>query len=282
LKRWAPFPVDLLGTIGASLGRDHEPLTIAIIETEHRIGMCSERLKQAYLDWFQPMAAPGLHGHIHYQSPRDEPRRSLIQSSMVVDYEAYLVFLDVALDLTAQAIGVFIGDQKMTWKKLLKLSEQNPLPEWLANDTAHAVRHLQRTALYARNHAVVHPKLLYAAVRTDETGNVSYMRLPTTPPTTQMLAAVDGLLRKYYELREGAKVGEDGFEPVVAMAQLDRISSRLSEEDRVELGGLRRDVGYMLPTVRDVVEATDTFLSGIIVYFGERAKRWREGQAEES
>jgi hypothetical protein len=274
--------VDLLGTVASSLGRDHEPLTIAIFETERRIGMCSARLKQAYLDWFQPMAAPGLHGHIHYQSPRDEPRRSLIESSMVVDYEAYLVFLDVTLDLTAQAIGVFIGDQKMTWKKLLKLSEQNPRPEWLADDTAHAVRHLQRTALYARNHAVVHPKLLYSAVRTDETGNVSYMRLPTTPPTAEMLTSVDTILRRYYELREGAKVGENDFDPVTAMAQLDRVSSRLSDEDRIEMERLRRDVGYMLPTVRDIAEATETFLSGIIVYFGERARRWRESRDKES
>jgi hypothetical protein len=283
LKCWAPFPVELLSTIASNLGRDHQPLTVALLETQSRIAMCFERLKQAYLDWFQPAGAPGLHSHIHYQSPRDEPRRSLIHSSMVVDYEAYLVFLDVALSLTAQAIGVFVGDLKMTWQKLLKLSEQHPLPEWLAEDSAHAIRHLQRTALYARNHAVVHPKLLYAAVRTDETGNVSYMRLPTTPPTSETLADLDTLLRKHYELREGAKVGENGFEPVVAMAQLDRISSKLSQGDRVELERLRRAVGYMLPTVRDTVEATETFLSGIVEYFGERARRWREeAQAKES
>ncbi|WP_152648563.1 hypothetical protein [Streptacidiphilus anmyonensis] len=280
LKCWAAFPVDLLGTIGTSLGPDHEPLTIAIYETQRRIVLCSQRLKQAYLEWFQPSGPPGMHAHVHYQSPRDEPKRSTIESSMVVDYEAYLVFLDVALDLAAQAIGVLINDPKMNWKKLLKLAEQEPLPEWLSNDSAHAVRHLQRTALYARNNAVVHPKLLYSVVRTDNTGDVSYMRLPTVPPTEEMLTSLNNLVHRHFDLVEGARVGVNGFGPVIAMSLLDRASSKLSDDERKEVDGLRRTVGYTLPSVRDIAEAAETFLAGIVTFFGDRAAALARGRRD--
>ena len=278
LKSWAPCPSEFMGTIAASLGPENQPLTIGLIETHNRLALCSERLKQSYLEWFDPMGPPGSHAHVHYRSPQDEHRRSTIQSAMVVDYEAFLVFLDVALELHARAVGVFVGREKMTWKHMLQAAEEESAarPAWLPAETARAVRHLQRTAIYARNKAVVHPRLHYVAVRTDETGNISYLRLPTRPPSQVMLTELDGLLRRHYQLRENAEIGRNGFAPVIGISLLDKISGDLDDAERKSLEHLRDGVGYELPSVREIAETMDTLFSGLVEYFGERARQSRD------
>ena len=207
LKCWAPFPVDLLGLIGASLGRANETLTVALVETETRLALCIERLKGSYLEWFEPMGPPGVHAHLHYRSPQDPARRAAIQSAMVVDYEAALVFLDVALDQVAQAVGLFAG-VKSSWRSLVQLSEL-PLearPSWMSEDLARSIRQLQRTALYARNKAVVHPLGHYVVTRTDETGNVTYLRTPTIAPDEATLANLTRMSRKHLDLRDDVRI----------------------------------------------------------------------------
>ncbi|MET8622805.1 hypothetical protein ABZW30_03410 [Kitasatospora sp. NPDC004669] len=60
------------------------------------------------------------------------------------------------------------------------------------------------------------------------------------------------------------------------MSLLDQVSSKLSGEERTDVDALRRAVGYLLPSVRDIAEVSERFLSGIVVYFGDRARRRRE------
>ncbi|HET6916361.1 MAG TPA: hypothetical protein VFH56_09770 [Acidimicrobiales bacterium] len=290
LKSYGEFPIEMLGTIAASLGRDNEYLTLAIGETAHRIAVCWTRLKDSYLEWFEPMGPPGLHMHIHYRSPQDPMRRSIVQSSMVVDYEAALVFLDVTFELTAQAIGTFVG-RPLTWQKLLAEAEKPDadLEEWLHPDVARSIRHIQRTVLYARNKAIVHPGRHYVGLRTDNTGDVTYLRVPMETPDAHSLTRLEALLRSRYELREGLAVDPTIVEtkgnavpPWMVITWLDKVAGDLGDAERIELQELRELVGYSLPSIRDIAEVSDTFLSGIVQSFGDLALERREAQVDES
>lgn len=289
LKTYAEFPVDMLGTIAASLGRDNVPLTLAIGETMSRIAVCWTRLKQSYLEWFEPMGPPGLHAHIDYRSPQDPIRRSIIQSSMVVDYEASLIFLDVAFDLTAQAVGKFVG-RPMSWQKLLAEAEKPGAAreEWLYPEVARAIRQIQRTVLYARNKAVAHPGSHYVGLRTDNTGNVTYLRIPVEQPSANIVTRLEALLRAKYSLRDGAKLDASVVEasgdvvpPWLAITWLDKIAGDLDDAERVELQQLRELVGYALPSVREIAETSETLLSGLVRYFGDRAAKRRTETASD-
>lgn len=278
LKTYAEFPIEMLRTIAASLGPDNASLTLAIGETISRVAVCWTRLKNSYLEWFEPMGPPGIHAHLHYRSPQDPIRRSAVQSSMVVDYEASLIFLDVAFDLTAQAIGKFIG-RPMTWQKLLAEAEKSDgdREEWLASEVARSIRQIQRTVLYARNYAVAHPGSHYVGLRTDNTGNVTYLRLPVEQPSSDAIARLQALLSSKYSLRENFKVDPtivessgDAVPPWLPIAWLDKVAGDLGSAQRIELGQVRELVGYSLPSVREIAEASDTLLSGLVEYFGNR------------
>jgi len=287
LKTYADFPVEMLSTIGASLGHGDVALTLAIGETTNRIAVCWTRLKDSYLEWFEPMGPPGVHAHLHYRSPQEPVRRSVVQSSMVVDYEASLIFLDVAFDLIAQAVGKVVG-RTMSWQKLLAEAEKPDAEraEWLSTDVARAVRQIQRTVLYARNYAVAHPGHHYVVLRTDNTGNVTYLRLPVDQPGPEVIARLDALLRSKHPVRDNFRIdpsiadsSNDAVPPWLPIAWLDRIAGDLDDAERRELQELRELVGYTLPSVREIAEASETLLSGLVQYFGDRAAQRRNEAA---
>jgi hypothetical protein len=211
LLSWAPLPVGPFFQIALGLGKEHEPLAVALTETTRRLALCSRRLRESYLAWFEPTGPAGTHAHLHYRSPQDPRRRSEVESAMVVDYEAYLVFVDVALELVARSVGLQVDGKELSWRKLLREVERpsDQRPGWLPDDSARAARQLQRTALYARNKAIVHPNLHYVGLRTDNVGNVTYLRLPASTPSQHDIAQLDALWRSKCDLKDGVEIGDD-------------------------------------------------------------------------
>jgi hypothetical protein len=197
-----------------------------------------------------------------------------------VDYEASLIFLDVAFDLTAQAVGKFIG-RPLSWQKLLAEAEKSDTDrgEWLAPDVARSIRQIQRTVLYARNYAVAHPGSHFVSLRTDETGNVTYLRIPVEKPGSDVIARLETLFLSKRSLREGVTIDAsiveasgDAIPPWLVITWLDKIAGDLDNAERVELQQLRELVGYALPTVREIAETSDTLFTSLVQYFGDRAR----------
>lgn len=281
LRSYATFPVEMIGTIAASLGRDNEILALAISETMGRVSVCWSRLMSSYLEWFEPMGPPGTRAHLLYRPPHDEPRRSTIRAQMVVDYEASLVFLDVLFELTAQAIGKFVG-RPMKWRTLLTAAEvsDQDREQWLSAEVARAVRQIQRTVLWARNKAIVHPSRHYVGLQTDKTGNVTYLRLPTEPPSASIMTKLEALLRGKLPDRKAThidasitKASDRAVTPWMAVNWLDQVAGDLDANEREELQQLREAAGYALPSIREITEVSDVFLSGVVQYFGDRAAK---------
>jgi hypothetical protein len=218
------------------------------------------------------MGPPGVHAHLHYQPPHDESQKSHLATAMVVDYEAALVFLDVALSLTVQAVGVLVGRPRLTWSDALAEANKPPgeRPVWLDDDAAFATRQLQATTRHARNRAVVHPKLHYVAVRTDNVGNVTYLRLPTTAPEQTDLEALDSLWHRSFAVREGVHAGVDAS-AIHVVEQLDQLAGRMSPEDATLMNGLRDRIGYALPSLRDIAADVRTLLQSLINYLDARS-----------
>ena len=271
LMSWAPLP-NWFTWLSHGLGEENAPLAVALTETTNRLALCSQRLRESYLGWFEPMGPAGTHAHVHYRSPQDPTRRSQLQSAMVVDYEAYLVFLDVALDLVARAIGIHSGAREMSWRQLLRDAEKpdGQRPSWLPDDSARAARQLQRTALYARNKAIVHPNLHYVGLRTDNVGNVTYLRIPASQPSAEDLAKLDALWRSKYDVRDSVVIGEDP-QGWLVVQMLDRISGDLDGVERKQLEGARDAVGFALPSVPTITRDLEALLAGICTALAEAA-----------
>jgi hypothetical protein len=143
--------------------------------------------------YFSLPGPPGTHAHEHYHPPFGPDEYQRVLTACVTDYESALLFLDVALEVTACGVGTVSGLPIAKWRDLVKLAEESE--DRISESLTNQVLYLQRVMLYARNYAIAHPGGQLATVSHDNVGNIMYWRVPAKVDTC-LLAEADELLHK--------------------------------------------------------------------------------------
>jgi tetratricopeptide (TPR) repeat protein len=190
----------------------------------------------------------------------DPDKRRELVDACVVDYESALLFLDVALDATARGLGAASGLASSAWPRLVVLAENgHSLPPRLAED----VLYLQRTVLWARNKAIVHPQDHMLEVSWDTVGNLSFWRISPSLNGSDATRLDELLHRIRPDLPTTAQVG-NGVPAYMALTWIGARAGTLSTADRKLFEELRTALGFQLPPPPAIAAAIERFLEGVV------------------
>lgn len=224
-----------------------------------------ERLGEDLDRLFLPSGPDGTHAAHHFHPPPDPAVREQVLAEAAADYETALMYLDTALQLSVEYLGTAAGQPYQDWKRLFRAAEAGD--PGLATDARDIILYLQRTPLYVRNDAIVHPGTLLPVTTFDNVGNLSFLRLSSATPTAEQVAQLDELLhRSRPEFRDDAKVGAE-IDPTMALNWLGMVSHRV--DDWRLLNELRETFGFLLPGAQEIGPRVDAMVDHFIAVLPE-------------
>jgi tetratricopeptide (TPR) repeat protein len=226
-----------------------------------RLRLSWERLRDDLRDLFLPSGPVGTHAHEHYHPPFGPDEYQRVLTACVTDYESALLFLDVALEVTARGVGAASGLPIAKWMDLVKLAEQGD--DRISESLIDHMLYLQRVLLYARNYAIAHPGGQLATVSHDNVGNIMYWRVPSEVDSS-LLAEADELLHRVRpEIQDRFHVGSD-ISPYHALTWIGSRAAELGPGDRKLFEKLRAGLGYWLPGPHEIADNVNAALEELI------------------
>lgn len=259
LLSWKPVNFDRwLCLAGATSGNTPVEASNLVAAIE-RMRLSWDRLRDDLGELFVPSGPPGTHAHHHFHAPADPSARERVLNACAADYETFLVYLEIALQLSTRCISVPAGLTMQNWKTLAEAAARGD--PGLATDARDQILYLQRTVLYARHKGIVHPRDHISLVSFDNVGNITFWRIAPEPDET-LLAELNVLLHQVRsEIRPDAEVGRDI--PVhLALTWVGSVASRVTDPERLE--ALRNGLGYTLPGPYEVAPAVDAMVDAFI------------------
>lgn len=219
-----------------------------------------DRLGDDIDELFQPSGPPGTHAAHHYHGPVDPNVRERVLAAAVADYESSLMYLDVALQLSVEVLHNLGVLSYRSWKKLVLAAESGE--EGFASKAREIVLYLQRTPLYVRNDAIVHPRSMLPMASHDNVGNLLLFRFSPKPPSSDDLHELNTLVHSVMgEIKADAAVGPD-IDPKMALNWLGTCSHVV--DDWKALNRLRETFGFCLPGAREIGPRVDEMVSHFI------------------
>lgn len=218
-----------------------------------------DRLRDDLGELFVPSGPPGTHAYHHFHAPADPGTRERALNACAADYETFLVYLEIALQLSTRCISGPAGLAMQNWKTLAEAASRGD--PGLAADAREQILYLQRTVLYARHKGIVHPRDHISLVSFDNVGSITFWRLAPEPDDT-LLAELNTLLHQVRpEISPDAEVGSDI--PVhLALTLVGSVASRVTDPGRLE--ALRDRLGYTLPGPDEVAPAVDAMVDAFV------------------
>ena len=259
LLSWKPVNFDRwLCLAGAT--SDITPVQASnLVAAIERMRLSWDRLRDDLGEFFVPSGPPGTHAHHHFHAPADPGVRERVLNACAADYETFLVYLEIALQLSTRCVSGPAGLAMQNWKTLAEAAARGD--PGLATHARDQILYLQRTVLYARHKGIVHPRDHISLVSFDNVGNITFWRVAPEPDDT-LLAELNTLLHQIRpEIRPDAEVGRDI--PVhLALTWVGSVASRVTDPGRLET--LRDGLGYTLPGPYEVAPAVDAMVNAFI------------------
>lgn len=219
-----------------------------------------ERLGNGIDELFQPSGPSGTHAAHHYHGPVEPDVRERVLATVVVDYESSLMYLDVALQLSVEVLSEVGALGHRSWKRLVTAAESNE--EGFAVKASEIILYLQRTPLYVRNDAIVHPRSMVPMTSHDNVGNLSLYRFSQKAPSRNDLAELNDLVHSVrQDIRTDAIVGRD-IDPKLALNWLGTRSYEV--DDWRSLNKLRETFGFLLPGAYEIGPKVDEMVRHFI------------------
>jgi tetratricopeptide (TPR) repeat protein len=219
-----------------------------------------DRMAEDLNQLFVPSGPPGTHAAHHFHGPSDPSVRERVLASVVTDYESALVYMDVALHLCVENLRTVSDQPYKDWGDLVKAAERET--PGLATNARDAILYLQRTPLYVRNDAIVHPQALLPLTGFDNVGNLLLRRVSVaTPSDTQVLQLNDLLHEILPWVKDDAKVGIS-ISPAMALNWLGAVSFKV--DDWRLLNELRQAFGFLLPGAYEIAPQVDSMVDHFI------------------
>lgn len=219
-----------------------------------------ERMAEDLNQLFVPSGPPGTHAAHHFHSPSDPTVRARVQASVVTDYESALMYMDTALNLSVQRLRT-VGDHPYKdWGDLVKAAEKGQYG--LATEARDTILYLQRTPLYVRNNAIVHPGALLPLTGFDNVGNLFLHNVSTVVPSDAQMEELNNLVHEVLPwVRDDAKVG-DMISPWMALNWLG--TAAFNVDDWPLLNKLRQTFGFLLPGAQEIGPQVDRMVDHFI------------------
>ena len=242
LLSWRPVNFDRwLCLAGAT--SDATPVQASnLVAAIGRMRVSWDRLRDDVGEFFVPSGPPGTHAYHHFHAPADPGIRERVLDACAADYETFLVYLEIALQLSTRCASGPAGLAMQNWKTLAEAAARGDLG--LAVRARDEILYLQRTVLYARHKGIVHPRDHISLVSFNNVGNITFWRV-APEPDDRLLAELNALVHQVRpEIRPDAQVGRDI--PVhLALSMVGSVASRVADPERLE--ALRDGLGYTLP-----------------------------------
>lgn len=259
LMSWKPVNFDrwlcLAGATAGSARVESGNLVVAI----ERMRVSWERLRGDLGELFVPSGPPDTHAYYHYHGPADPSVRERVLNACAADYETFLVYLEIALQLSTRGISGPANLPMQNWKTLAEAASRGD--PGLATDARDQILYLQRTVLHARHKGIVHPREHITFVTFDNVGNITFWRIAPSPDET-LIAELNALLHEVNpEIRPDAEVGPD-IPVYMALIWVGSAASRVADPARLEV--LREGLGYTLPGPYEVAPAVDAMVDAFI------------------
>lgn len=277
LMSWRPINCDRWSALAAVTASADQYGADNLIAALARLRVSWERLRNDLEELFVPSGPVGTHAHHHYHAPVDPEQRESVLAACVVDYESALLFLDIALDLSARCVGALTHSNVTRWKHHVTAAEKPD--SGYSGEVRRRILYMQRTVLYARNFAVAHPQDHTGFVRYDNVGNITFCRMVREPDAALMPKLDELLHRARPEMSDDHHVGVT-IDPHLALTWIGSNSGLLNESDRKAFTDLREALGYWLPGPYEVAPAVDALVEDFIAMlpaggFGDIALRGR-------
>ena len=259
LLSWRPVNFDrwlcIAGATSGTAGVQASNLVAAI----ERMRLSWDRLREDLGALFVPSGPPGTHAYHHFHAPADPGARQRALDACAADYETFLVYLEIALQLSTRCISGPAGLTMQNWKTLAEAAARGD--PGLAGDARDQIFYLQRTVLHARHKGIVHPRDHISLVSFDNVGNITFWRVAPEPDDT-LLAELNTVLHQVRpDISPDAIAGSDI--PVhLALTWVGAAVSRVTDPGRLE--ALRDGLGYTLPGPNEVAPAVDAMVDAFI------------------
>lgn len=251
-RRWTNFAL-VLGRLGADCSSSLSSAIGSMNVSWDRLGDDIDKL-------FQPSGPPGTHAVHHYHGPVDPKVRERVLAAAIADYESSLMYLDISLQLSVEALHNLGDLTYRDWKKLVLASEAGE--QGLSSEAREIVLYLQRTPLYVRNDAIVHPKSMLPMTSHDNVGNLYLFRFSPKSPSPNDFRELDALIHSVIpEISSDAVVGRD-ITPMMALNWLGTSSHLV--DDWKALNRLRETFGFLLPSAYEIGPKVDEMVSHFI------------------
>jgi hypothetical protein len=118
LLSWRPVNFDRwLGLAGATSGTATVQASNLVAAIE-RMRLSWDRLRGDLGELFVPSGPPGTHAYYHFHAPADLGARERALGACAADYETFLVYLEIALQLSTRCISGPAGLAMQNWKTL--------------------------------------------------------------------------------------------------------------------------------------------------------------------
>jgi Flp pilus assembly protein TadD len=210
---------------------------------------------------FVPSGPPGTHAAHHFHLPVDPSDRDEALAAAIVDYESALIYLDIALAETVRTLhSAGVLPDVETWTRLVRAAESSS--DGLAGSARDTILYLQRTPLYVRNKALVHPKTLLPVVRTDNVGNLLFYRIAITNQTPEQLEELNDLLHEVrMDIDVNFRVGVE-IDAQMALNWIGALSDQV--DDWQKLNSLRESFGFLLPGAYEIAPKVDRLIDACI------------------
>ncbi|HZS14362.1 MAG TPA: tetratricopeptide repeat protein [Candidatus Dormibacteraeota bacterium] len=256
---WKPINFDRWLCL-AEACRDADPAGATNLATAvERMRLAWNRLCTDLGELFLPSGPAGTHAHHHYHAPADPDVRERVLNACTIDYETFLIYLEVGLQLSTRCVAAFGVLPMKNWSTLATAAERGD--GGLATDAQATILYLHRVALHVRHKGIVHPKDHLAAVSFDNVGNLTFWRLPLEPDPA-LVSELDRLLHEVRpDIREDAKVGST-LAVQLALTWIGSVVHRVEDLQRLEK--LRDALGYTFPGPYEVAPAVDAMVDAFI------------------
>jgi tetratricopeptide (TPR) repeat protein len=260
---WKPINFDRWLCLAAVAGgsADAADNLVAAIE---RMRLSWERLRDDLDELFLPSGPPGTHAYHHFHAPSDPSLRERVLNACALDYETFLVYLEIGLQQSTQCVSGPAKLPMQNWKTLAEAAERGDAG--LATEARDKILYLQRTVLYARHKGIVHPRAHIQLVSYDNVGNIMFWRLAPTLDEA-LVADLNNLLHEVRpDIRPEAKAGT-AISVHMALTWVGSVASRVKDGKRFE--SLRDGLGYTLPGPYEVAPAVDAIVDAFIAALPE-------------
>lgn len=257
---WKPINFVRWNNLAVVLGEVGNATTASLSNAILGMRVSWERMAEDLNQLFLPSGPPGTHAAHHFHGPPDPAVREEVLAAVVADYESSLMYLDVALQLSVKYLHGAAGQPYQDWKSLFKAAEQGK--PGLAADAHDTILYLQRTPLYVRNDAIVHPGAMLPLTGFDSVGNLTLLRLSPATPTEDQLEQLNELLHHVRgDIRHDVRVGQH-LTPPMALNWLGTVSYVV--DDWKLLNQLREAFGFLLPGAYEIAPRVDAMVEQFI------------------